>query len=397
MKRMRNGERGSIPLVLLATIVVGGLIIALYIDISTGRRLAVGDRDFNYAVQVADAGIQEAFIFLAGLDEEDRPPIGEWLEVEPREGTLERGTYAWSAMRIGANQWEVRSEGTVGERVRVLEAHMGPLTLFSMAAFGDELLSFRGANSAQSYPIGNRGFVASNGRVRLVGNAIVDGVTLHGGATYDPANNHIRNDGEPTFAPYQDLPNIALEEYSEGGVCSGGPTHGNITDVLPLRHGETYCVAQADFPGRTDHLLEPDPNPDPITGPRPARIFIAVGGDLHVQGQGANAATVNMTHPTQPDAINLEIYLAGGSVKLNNHTKIAAGIYGPASSCSEASNAQAEIYGSIVCKDLVNQGGWTFNYDERLSDVNIDHFSIRTLREEPGGTTSFGNAAGADN
>lgn len=392
MKPRTAGERGSIPLVLLVTIVIGGLIIALYIDITTGRRLAVGDRDFNHAVQVADAGIQEAFLVLAGLEEEDRPPIGAWFEAQPREGTLERGEYAWSAMRIGANQWEVRSEGTVGEQVRVLEAHMGPLTLFGMAAFGDELLSFRGANSAQSYPVGNRGYVASNGTVRLVGNSIVDGVTLHGGANYDPANNHIRSDGEPSFAPEQDLPNIALEEYSEGGVCAGGPTDGNISDLLPLEQGRTYCVTQADFPGRTDHLLEPDPNPDPVTGPRPARIFIAVGGGLHVQGQGDNAATVNMTHPTEPDAQNLEIYLAGGSVQLNNHTKIAAGIYGPASSCSEASNAQAEIYGSIVCKDIINQGGWTFHYDERLSDVNIDHFSIRSLREEPGGTTSFTNA-----
>jgi hypothetical protein len=233
--------------------------------------------------------------------------------------------------------------------------------------------------------------VASNGVVRLIGNSLVDGVTLHGGASYDGEDRHIRSDGEPTFAPEQDLPNIALEEFSEGGVCgSSEDVHANLEDLLPLKQGHVYCVAQADFPGGTEHLIVD--SGDASLNDQPTVVYVGVGGRLHVQGQGANAATVNMTHPTEPDATKLEIYLAGGNVELNNHTKIAAGIYGPATNCSEASNAQAEIYGSIVCSEIVNQGGWEFSYDERLADVNVDHFSIRSLREEPGGTTSFETA-----
>ncbi len=389
-------EQGSIPMVLLAAIIVAGLILALFTDVTTGRRLSVDDRDFNQAVQVADAGLQDAFMHLAGLPEVGRPPIGQSLATAPHTGELGAGTYSWTAMRVGDNQWQVRSEGVVADRARVLEAHMGPLTLFSVAAFGDRIISFKGGNSANSYPIGGRGYVASNGTVRLKAQSdSVDGVTLHGGAIYDGDNNQIRGDGEPEFAPEQALPNIALEQFADGGVCSDpNDIHANLADLLPLKQGHVYCVARADFPGQTNHLIEQ--TADAELNKQPTVVYIGVGGDLHLQGEGqTNAARVNMTHATQPDATRLEIYLAGGSVKLNNHTKIAAGIYGPATNCSDASNAanaQAEIYGSIVCNEVINQGGWKFSYDERLADVNIDHFSIRSVREEPGGTTSFETA-----
>ncbi len=395
-------EQGSIPMVLLAAIIVAGLIVALFVDVTTGRRLSVDDRDFNQAIQVADAGLQEAFMHLAGLAEVDRPTIGQWLSPAPPEGQLGTGTYSWSAMRVGDNQWQVRSEGEVGDRVRVLEAHMGPLTLFSVAAFGDRIISFKGGNSADSYPVGGRGYVASNGTVRLKAQSdSVDGVTLHGGAVYDGDNNQIRGDGEPEFAPEQALPNIALEEFADGGACSDpNDMHANLADLLPLEEGRVYCVAQADFPGNDHHVITP--SGDPALKGEPTVVYIGVGGDLHLQGEGqTNAAWVNMPETWTdtsdpkiliPPATNLEIYLAGGSVRLNNHTKIAAGIYGPATNCSDASNAanaQAEIYGSIVCNEVINQGGWKFSYDERLADVNVDHFSIRSVREEPGGTTSF--------
>ncbi len=52
-------------------------------------------------------------------------------------------------------------------------------------------------------------------------------------------------------------------------------------------------------------------------------------------GQGnagcAKAACVNIDTVESPAAIDLEIYLASGEVLANNHTKIAAGIYAPAS------------------------------------------------------------------
>ena len=388
---VREDQRGSIPLVLLASIIVAGLIVALFMDVSTGIRLSAADREYQQAVQIADAGIQAAFAELALLDESEFPDVGEQFET-PRTGVLGGGEFAWNARRVGANTWEVRAEGEFGRHVRFMESRMGPATLFADAAFGDRLVLLRGANAADSYPLGGLGSVGSNRLVRLLGNATVDRVDLFGGAQYDGRLSNIRGEQPPvTSVDPRELPNIGLEAYGENGPCSAGPVDGSLT--LPMIRGRTYCVTSATFPGRANHLLQSSGDPD--QDQEPTRIFVAVGGDVHVQGQGANAAHVNRT-PTdnQPDATALEIYLAGGggNFYMNNHTSIAAGIYAPDSTCGGLnSNAQADVFGSIICAEIGNQGGWNFSYDERFSQVTAEFFTIHSLREEFDGTTSFGN------
>lgn len=383
-------ETGSIPLVLLAAIILGGLIIALYMDVSTGLRLASADRDFNQAVQVADAGLQEAFTALSSLDEEDMPALGEVLDTTTT-GVLGRGNYEWTARRTGAASWQVRSEGEFGEASRVLEASMGPMSLFGLAAFGDILIELRGANDADSYnettTSGGRGTVGSNNQITLRGNATVDWVKRYGGASYN-GGGVIRSGGGIETGDHQDLPDLGSEAYADGGVCDGATLHDDITDVFPMQRGETYCVTQARFPAG-QHLLHGDSD-------EPTRIYIAPSGNLELLGQGNNPCTgascVNVISEsdTQPDATALEIYLAGGGgqVLANNHSRIAAGIYAPLSNCS-GPNAQGHVYGSIVCRTLDSKGGWSFHYDERFDEVRSTYFSIHSIREEPGGTTSF--------
>ncbi len=390
----RRSQEGSIPLVLLAAIVVGGLIIALYIDVSTGQRLASADRDFHQAVQVADAGLQEAFTVLSLLDPADRPDIGE-LYVGDTNGTLGRGEYEWTATRVGTNLWQVRSVGVFGVHQRTLEASMGPLYLFGLAAFGDILIELRGANSADSYDGTNTntglGSVGSNNQITLRGNATVDWVVRYGGAGYNNGG-VIRTGGGIETGDEQVLPDLGSEAYAPGGDCDPDDPdvelYSDITEVFPMEHGETYCVAQARFPAG-EHLLSG------TRGGDPTRIFIAPSGNLELLGQGNNPCTgascVNYSlGETQPDATALEIYLAGGGgeVLANNHSIIAAGIYAPLSNCS-GPNAQGDIYGSIVCRTLDSKGGWEFHYDERFDDVAVDYFAITGVREEPGDTTSF--------
>ena len=389
-----RSQAGSIPLVLLAAIVVGGLIIALYTDVSTGQRLASADRDFHQAVQVADAGLQDAFTVLAGLDLDDRPEIGE-AYTGTTTGTLGRGEYEWTAVRVGTNLWEVRSVGVFGVHTRTLEASMGPLYLFGLAAFGDILIELRGANSADSYDGTNTntglGSVGSNNQITLRGNATVDWVVRYGGAAYNNGG-VIRTGGGIETGDEQELPDLGSEAYAPGGACDPDdddiPFYDDIMDVDELKHGETYCVAQARFPAGQHDLSG-------TRGEKPTRIFIAPSGNLELLGQGNNpctgAACVNYSvGDTQPDATALEIYLAGGGgeVLANNHTVIAAGIYAPLSNCS-GPNAQGDIYGSIVCRTLDSKGGWEFHYDERFNDVAVDYFAITGVREEPGDTTSF--------
>lgn len=398
----RRREHGSIPLVLLAAIVLGGIIIALYLDVSTGLRLSAADRDFNQAIQVADAGLQQAFTTLATLDDADRPAIGEELVAAEQDGQLGRGTYNWTARRVGSNRWEVRSTGEFGTHSRVLEAEMRPLQLFGLAAFADLLLELRGANAADSYDGmgtgGGRGMVGSNNRVVLRGNATVDWVMLYGGATYNQGGIIRTGGGIDDASDPMDLPDFGQRAYAEDGdgPCSEGVQHDDVSDIDgPLVRGVDYCVAQATF-GPGEHPVVD--NSDPALNDQPARIYIAPSGNLELRGQGNTRCTgvscVNWTvGETEPDATALQIYLAGGEgeVKANNHTVIAAGIYAPRSNCS-GPNAQGDIYGSIVCRTLDSKGGWNFHYDERFDDVDMEFFAIRGVREEPGATTSFRSA-----
>lgn len=393
------GDEGSIPLVLLAAIVLGGIIIALYLDVSTGLRLSAADRDFSQAIQVADAGLQQAFTTLAVLEEDDRPEIGENLQADgdiELDGDLGRGTYEWTARRVGSHRWQVRSVGVFGVHTRVLEAEMSPLRLFGLAAFGDLLLELRGANWADSYnettANGDLGTVGSNNLVNLRGNATVDWVMLYGDATYNYGG-IIRPGGGIETDEYQNLPDLGLQAYAPGGACHEADRYDDVAQIGTLYRGETYCVSQAIF-GPGEHPIVP--NPVPERNADPTRIYIAASGNLELRGQGnqrcTGVACVNWTvGEDKPDATALEIYLAGGEgeVKANNHTVIAAGIYAPRSAC-HGPNAQGDVYGSIICRTIDSRGGWSFHFDERFEDVDLDYFAIRGVREEPGGTTSFG-------
>ncbi len=394
MNRGRDSrQQGSIPLVLLVAIVVGGLLAVVFADVSTGQRTARHDRDFNQAVQVADAGIQDAFTTLAFLDPDDpsTPPIGATVTGS---GTLdEYSSHTWTARRVGRVRWQIRSEGTTGDSTRVLEAGISPTELFAWGAFGDLRLELRGGNLADSYNAvsfgtGN-GSVGSNHDVVLRGNATVDWVLRYnlaaGGGAYN--NGGVVLGGVQTADDRADLPNIGEQAYADGGECHGvSPTA--YTGSPPLVRGTIYCFSNVVFPAG-DHQLAT--NPDPDLNDEPTKIFIAPSGNLELRGQGnqrcGGVACVNY-NPPRPSAIDLEIYLASGEFLANNHTVIAAGIWAPTSNCS-GPNAQGDIYGSIVCRTLDSKGGWSFHYDDRFSDAGAEDFRIDGIREEAPGTTSF--------
>jgi hypothetical protein len=396
-----RGEEASLPLVLLVAIILGGLIVIVFADVRTGQRTARQDRDYNQAVQIADAGMQEAFTQLALVDPEDLTvPIGGTMEGT---GVLQDGAeFQWTAERVGRVRWHVRSEGEYGGAVRVLEADIGPRELFTLAAFADLKLELRGGNLADSYSnltfgTGN-GAVGSNNEIVLRGNATVDWVQRYNRAAYNDGG-IVLND---VFVTDDEAPltNYGEQAYAEGGECEDDDPTGKhpyykqaYTAQFPLVRGETYCFATVEYPAG-DHLLAD--NPDPSLNGEPTRVYIAPSGNLELGGGGntrcSGVACVNWEPRDNPDAQALEIYLANGEVLANNHTVIAAGIYAPTSNCS-GPNAQGDIYGAIVCRTLDSKGGWNFHYDDRLAAVTREDFAITGLREEAPGTTSFASGS----
>jgi hypothetical protein len=61
---------------------------------------------------------------------------------------------------------------------------------------------------------------------------------------------------------------------------------------------------------------------------------------------------------------------------------VAAGIYAPESECGgNPSNAQAEIFGSLICRDITNQGGWGFHYDQQLLTLGDGNYQMHAWWE----------------
>jgi hypothetical protein len=409
-------ESASLPLVMLAAIVLGGVVISLAGYVAVGQRTARSDRDSNQAIQVADAGIQAAFSTLATTDPDDAslPNVGDSITIP---GSVEEGTWTYTAERVARMRYLVRSEGTFRDRTRAIEATIGPMSLFSLAAFADLRLEFSGGNGADSYnvSVGNtgNGSVGSNNEIVLKGNTAVDWVLRYSGATAPQITNGVVITRDPAIDSVDEpiyLPNEGAAAYAEGGVCYEKVPIAYVGQ-FPLVKGKTYCFTTVEFPAGDHRLVGSSPN-DPTIAPtevdatEPTRIYVAPGGNLELQGQGNNpctgAACVNMAPegealPTstqlgdgtaKPRAIDLEIYLASGQVLANNHSNIAAGIYAPASNCS-GPNAQGNVYGSIVCRTIDAKGGWKFHYDDRFTDVTTEDFAISGWREEFEGTTSF--------
>jgi hypothetical protein len=416
MSSSLRDEHGSIPLVLLATIVIGGLVAVLFADVRMGQQTARNDRDFNQAIQIADAGLQSSFTFLAGLEyDEDAPgyvtlpAVGEDIGcaeegeesvgvVAPCTSELNGGVYEWEARRVQREMWQVRSVGSFRGSTRNIEAMVGTRALFPMAAFGDRLARMKGGSLADSYDGTSWdtgvGRVGSNHRIVLEGNATVDWVVRYGDATYNGGG--FTEEGIETVADEAFFPNVAEREYAEGGVCYEQETHPYVgSQTNPLVRGETYCFSDVRFPRSSAGIPGTYFLTDPVEGPtdEPVRIYIAPSGNLTIEGGGGNAARVNIYPSSMPDAHALQIFLASGEVSLSNHSAIAAGIYAPTSVCkgaeSDPSTAQATIYGSIICRNLISEGGWGFHYDERLESVTDEDFDVRGWREEYRGTTSF--------
>lgn len=391
-----GSETGSILLALLATLVIGGVVSALFVTVLSSQKNVRRDTSYQDAVQVADAGIQQALTVLAEL------PPGATPDPSLMSGTLAGGAFSWTATSTGFATWDVRAQGTSGEVTRVLEGSVGRQALFPLAAFSDEQLTVNGGggggavsydefgtcNSSTTDCDGN---VGSNTGVDINGSWYLDNIELYKGAV--PGGTGVLN-GEVRNLNYNPpLPNLAQAAFDTGGACDGRPitTYTGSTDLV---RGEIYCFNDVTFPRGNTNLVN---NSDPAKNTEPVIIYVSAAGDVTLTGSGggnppANTcdggsnACVNLDALPIPNSMDLLIFMAGGRFDTgNNHNQIAAGIWAPESSCT--GSAKFRMYGSLVCNDLTGRGGWEFNYDERLAEVFGDDFALESLREEVGGTS----------
>jgi len=368
----------------------------------TQTRATATDRATTQAVQVADAGVQQAVFLANNLGD----PATKCKPLAPCTGTVQNGTFSWYATQTASGTgYIVTSRGLQQGRTRTLQVELKKLSRFPAAAFGDHGVELKGSNGADSYNSSNpaagantgNGVVASNSNVNFNGaSTTVDKVVLY---NHDAAGNQCNANGNSgacsnvtTLGPKLDLASAAsmafiddqiaaCEMLAVGGVLPDWVASKNGNQMNGL-NGTPQCFNSLNFDVNTSVV-----NP-------PAVLFVKRGVNFEKQ-KYINCGACPATRPT---AANLQIFSAGTqnlndssqdveNVGIGNQSWIGAAIYAPRAAClGNPSAAQADVYGALICGSIGritsgNQGGWAFHYDDALMQLGTGGFNITRLDE----------------
>lgn len=373
-----RSDEGSLLFALLGVLVVTGIATSLFAVTRNLQDQTRSGRDHQVAITGADAGVHHALTTISLLQD----PTVTALQDTSTVGDVD---FSWTAERAGAG-WQVRARATKGGRERVVEAVVERSSRFVIGAFADVAFTMRGGNGVDSYnsstsatDTGN-GSVGTNGALEMNGNAHADRIHLFGpNATCTKSgcdSGQLVGVNEPL-----DVDAMTAAIQAEMDAACGGNHSGWLASAGgPLVGGTTYCFS--DMTVDADVVLQGASSANPVTIYLSGDFDMANHVRLNCAGCGAGST---------PDAAGLQVYGTGTSFRLGNHAWLAAAIAVPNASCQGSpSNAQAEVFGAMVCDDLSNQGGWNFHFDDSLLDLGNGQWDVTAWREEVGGTTSFG-------
>lgn len=414
MRRLQE-EHGSLPLALLATIVVTGLVSIVLASVASGQKQARFDADFEDALQVAEDGLDRAVVLVTS-----KARLSDFCVLN---GTVYDGTApecadpapSTNGYKVDADfdettrSWSIESSGADSSRTRVLQTRVEQDSLFQLAAFGKFFADFNGGNGADSYSSGtwsggtftedtsvplmcqggptgspvtdvtaasqsdqyvcaprklNSGVVATNGRLKLKGQttADTDAIEIHFARenVTDPLEGATGYcDGVP--ATCSEYPSgklsyhrdpIELPDVSLDQCSSNEGAFPNAT------YGNTLPAGQVCF---TDVTLDSD---TVILGTPTDPTYILMSGTLRVPNGEAVNFDLTGAYPRPRPSGSLQIYSSDtgdSSLDFGNHAAISAVIYAPNAGFS--GGAQGNVYGSLVAGSINNNGGWNFHYD----------------------------------
>jgi hypothetical protein len=151
-----------------------------------------------------------------------------------------------------------------------------------------------------------------------------------------------------------------------------------VQDPNPETNRYVYCAESLEFDVHTK--LHADASPD-----NPVVFVVAEwvnadrkqGNRLRVNCDACTANSFNPTNPrVYPEAGALQIYTPAGDevgdpgdpvVRVSQQSRFAAAVVAPNGTCG--GGAGVHMFGSLMCRELVNVGGWLFHYDEALADA----------------------------
>ena len=392
LRRRFDDESGSMVVALLAAIVASVLMLTISSYAFAGNRQVRFDRDRGLVIQGADAGVAEAinrFNLPPGNPDRLTGTTG-YPTTQPLTDPVSLGDNSSFQWRVDpwppgqTAQWKVESYGTANGVTRHVRALIGRPQPFKTAAFADSHMVLRGANLVDSYPATGFGTIGSNGDITLNGNVVTDGVEVHDWLTDSTAERCVSNGNTlctgptRTNAPAErDLTSDAalgfITEAMADLPCASPAPAWNGTALGP----GIYCFSSMNFSSNFNVTgTAANPTIVYLTGPATAIPVVSVANGVRV-----NCPTVSsgLCSP-RPASSRLQIFTkSNADVRIGANTHFGGVIYAPRSSCrGNPSNAQANIYGSMVCGVITNQGGWRFHYDEALGNLGVG--SVNLLR-----------------
>jgi Tfp pilus assembly protein PilX len=391
--RRLTGDEGSVAMAMLVMLIVTGLVVALLATALSGLRSSRRAGDSANALQLADAGINEAtkkisfaatnFVFGSG--------------------SLGGGLYSYTATKNNT-VWRLDSTGTdaTGVRRRVLADAVDQPT-FGNAFFGLTSVTLKGTADSYTGP-SNRcssdpayGVVGSNGTITFTGGT--GAKNCRGGSWTYPADGCSFN-GQTT------IPAGAIGN----GACPPAPDSFTISQtfnpppvVVPtgLTNGGAYdCPVNGTIPSGT-HLytmLTLRDGCKVATG----EAVLYVTGPVNI-GQGSGNCSNVINAPPGSCGSNfsnfpstwfesgwtkrLQINVAGnGEVLFSNNAIFFGVINAPNSVVRTGSGGtpQVDVFGSVLANSTASAAQFRFHYDQALRQVlGTGQYQVTNWREEP--------------
>ena len=358
-------QGGSMPVVLLAAIILGGVLGALFITVNTGVDTARRDRDWNAAINVADAGIQEAVSVIRDGDVDTNCADGTC------EGELTSGGSYVATYTPTPEGYRVCSVGTYNERQREACADFDENLLFGGAGVvGKDEVRIDGTASSVSSPI----IMGTAGEFTNVNNACdaIEEVEV-----YEPSDEDNPCPDKPITRSTRVFHNVAEFEFTDpDGICydvdlweSYPDQPPSSDDRDPWTYGEDYCARRVNIPQNDTISLQGNPSDGPV------RVFVDPGSTGAAAAKYPGRGEVN----TDGKAIDLQFFIRRGEVDLDmkGNTEINAVWYAPDSTCDVRGNVT--FTGAILCKRSLLGGSFDFIVPD----------DIRSLRQGPTNLTRW--------
>ena len=384
------GERGSVAMALLVIMIATTMVVALLVATMAGLRGARRAGDSANALQLADAGINDAVKKITAAT------------ITPFSGGASlgaSGSYAYTATKDGL-VCHLDSTGTdaTGVKRRVL-ADAADSPLFSNAFFALATSAIKGTADSYTSPT-NRcasspglGVVGSNGTITFTGGVgatncrgaawgyVADGCTFYGQTTIPASANRCPPAPNSSTNPQEFIPPAVT---LPAGVPNAGafscPTGSNFT--IP---SGTHVYTDISLSGSCKV-------PSGTTAVLYATGRVTVGTDSGACKSVVNAppATVNCsTFPTgwykSNHPSSLQINVAGsGEVSFANHAIFWGVINAPNSLVTAAGGTpQVDVFGSVLANSAESAAQFAFHYDQALrSQLSTGQYRLANWREE---------------